>query len=46
MTLGIDVGKDLGSEDWSSGSFNDGKLEGLFLTDTLGYADGKVLVCY
>ena len=42
ITLRLDVGTDLVSLDRSCGGSNDGKFEGLFHGDSLGYTDGKV----
>ena len=43
ITLGVDVGIYLGSLDGSYGGYNDGKLERLFIADSLSSTDGKVL---
>ena len=45
ITLGINIGTDLGFLDVSFDCSNEGKLEGLFLRDLLGSTDGKVLGC-
>ena len=42
ITIGIDVGTELGYLDGSFGGSNYGKIEGLFLGFSLGYSDGKV----
>ena len=42
ITLGIDIGTDLGSLDGFIDGSNDGKLERLFLGDSLGYTDSKL----
>ena len=43
ITFGFDVGTELGSVDGSFDGFNDDKLEGLFLGDSLVSTDGKVI---
>ena len=43
ITLGIDVGTELGYLDGSCNDSNDGNLEGLLVGYSLGYTDGKVL---
>ena len=42
ITLGIDVGTELGFLDEYFDCYNDVRLEGLFLGDSLVYNDGKV----
>ena len=44
VTIGLDVGTDLGSLDRSIGGYNGGKIEVLLLGDSLVYIDGKVHV--
>ena len=44
ITLGIDVERELGSLDGSFNCYNGSKPEGLFLRDSLGSTDGKVIV--
>ena len=44
ITLGIDVERELGSLDGSFYCYNGSKPEGLFLRDSLGSTDGKVIV--
>ena len=43
ITLGLSVKIELGSLDGSSDGLNDVKLEGIFLGDSLGSTDGKVV---
>ena len=43
ITLGIDIGTELGFLYRSFDDSNEGKLEGLFIGDSLGSNDGKVL---
>ena len=43
ITLGFDVGTDLGSSDEPLDSSNDGNLEGLLLGGSLVSTDGKVI---
>ena len=43
ITFLIDVGTEVGSVDGSLDYSNGGKLEGLFLGDSLVYTDGKVI---
>ena len=43
ITLGLDVGTELGFLDGSFYGSNGGKLGGLFIVDSLGYTDGKLL---
>ena len=43
ITLGLDVGTDIGSIDRPFDISNDGKLEGLFIGDSLVFTGGKVL---
>ena len=43
ITLGIDIGTEMGFLDVSFDGYNEGKLEGLFLRDSLGSTDVKVL---
>ena len=43
ITLGINIGTELGSLYVSFDGSNDGKLGVFFLGDSLGYIDGKVL---
>ena len=43
ITLRIDVGTELVFLDGSFGVFNNGNLKSLFLRDSLGSTDGKVL---
>ena len=43
ITLGIDIGTELGFLDWSFDGSNDRKVGVLFLGDLLGYNYGKVL---
>ena len=43
ITLGLDIGTNLGSIYGSFDAFNNGKLEVLFLRNSLGSNDGKVL---
>ena len=43
ITLGLDVGAELGYLDGSIDGSNDGNLVGLLLGGSLGYTDGKVL---
>ena len=43
ITLELDVGTELGSLDKSYYCSNNGKLEGLFIGDSLGSTDGDVL---
>ena len=42
ITLGLDAGKEPGSLDGSFDDYNDGKLEGLFLGESLVYPKNKV----
>ena len=44
IALGIDVGNERGYLDGAFDDFNDGKLEVIFLGDSLGFTVGKVLV--
>ena len=46
ITLGLDIGTELGSLDISFDDYKDGKLEGFIIVDSLVYTDGKVLVSY
>ena len=43
ITLGIDIGIELGSLDVSFDGSNGGKFEGLLIEDSLGYTDGKLI---
>ena len=43
ITLGIDIGTDMGYLYGSSGVSNDVNIEGLLLGDSLGSTDGKLL---
>ena len=43
ITLGLDIGTDIGSLDGSFDGSNDVRLGVLFLEDSLGYIDGRVL---
>ena len=43
ITLGLDIGTVVISLDGSFDSSNNGKLEGLFLGDSMGFTDGKVI---
>ena len=43
ITLGIGVGTYMGSLDGSFDGYNDGKLEVIFIGDSLASNDGKVL---
>ena len=44
ITLGVDVGTELEYLDGSFDGSNYSKLERMFLEDSLGYTDGKVIV--
>ena len=43
ITLGLDDGTELGSLDRSFDGSNDGKLDTVFLVDSMGYTDGKMI---
>ena len=43
ITLRLDIGTELEFLDESFDGYNEGKLEGLFLGDSLGSTNGKVL---